>query len=196
MLIIEGHRGQLVTVVVVKSHDVVHHTGGISADGGQDEQVLERLVLSEIRVVEHNALEQFDKLVGEVSVDEGTDGKRDLVNILGLRQGSLDNLVNDLLAVRVVLLEDLGPKLLALALDKVASLHAVQVVLVGDLNELIVALAPRALVASECKVRVLVLTVLSDFVAIVELVVDQEGRGVFAASAKVKAFIIFLNSEL
>ena len=77
--------------------------------------------------------------------------------------------------------QDLGPKFLTLALNEVASLHTVEVVLVGDLNQLVVALTPGALIGSESQVRVLVLTVLSNNSAVIELIVDQETLCVFAA---------------
>jgi hypothetical protein len=61
--------------------------------------------------VQNDALEKFDKLVGELSIDESAHGDCNLVNIFGLREGSLDNLVNDLLSVGVFFNKNFTPKL-------------------------------------------------------------------------------------
>lgn len=146
---------------------------------------MQTLVLSEVRVVQHDSLKKLNKLVGQVSINESSHGKRHFVDILGLGKGSLDDLVDHLLSVRVVFLEDLSPKRFALTLNKITSLHTVEVVLVGDLNELIIALAPSTLIGCEGKVRVLVLAVFTDHVTVIELVVDQEALSIFATAVDV-----------
>lgn len=49
-------------------------------------------VLAEDRVIQDNLLQELDELVGKVGGHEGLDCDRDLLWILGLRQGRLDNL--------------------------------------------------------------------------------------------------------
>jgi len=106
-----GNISELKTVVVVESVDVIHNTTSFRSNSSQNEQVLEIAVFGEIRVVQNDALEKFDKLVGELSIDESAHGDCDLVNIFGLREGSLDNLINDLLSVGVFFNENFTPKL-------------------------------------------------------------------------------------
>mmetsp|Transcript_9248 Transcript_9248/g.11256 ORF Transcript_9248/g.11256 Transcript_9248/m.11256 type:complete len:272 (+) Transcript_9248:1351-2166(+) len=48
VLVLEGHLRQLVAIVVVQTHDVVHHAGRVRTDRSQDQQVLETLILSEV----------------------------------------------------------------------------------------------------------------------------------------------------
>jgi len=185
VVIIKSHSGELVTIIVVKSVDVVHNTACVSSDGCQDEQILQTLVLSEVRVVEHDSLKKLNKLVGQVGIDESSHGKGHFVDVLGLGKSSLHDLVDNLLSVRVLFLEDLSPKWFALTLNEITSLHTVEVVLVGDLNELIIALAPSTLIGSEGQIRVLVLAVFTDHVTVIELVVDQEALSIFAATVDV-----------
>lgn len=54
---------KLDTIIVVKSVDVVHDSSGVRADSGKNQQILETLVVSEIRVVKHYSLQQFNQLV-------------------------------------------------------------------------------------------------------------------------------------
>jgi hypothetical protein len=77
--------------------------------------------------------------------------------------------------------ENFTPKLLGLTLNQVSGLHSVEVVLVGDLNELVIASTPRSLVSSEGEIWVALFTVLSDDLAVVVGVLDEELLGVFAA---------------
>lgn len=86
----------------------------------------------------------------------------------------MDDLVDDLFSVLVLLDEYLAPKLFILPLHKVPGLQPVKVVLVGDGKELLVALTPSSLVGSESQVRVSLLTVFSDDLRIVVLIVDEE----------------------
>ena len=49
-------------------------------------------VLTEDRVIQDDLLQEFDELVGQVSGHEGLDSDRDLLWVLGLRQGCLHHL--------------------------------------------------------------------------------------------------------
>jgi hypothetical protein len=174
ILLLLSDLSQFNAVIVVKTVDVVHDTGLIGLYSSQNEQVLEVLVAGEVRVVEHDALKQLNELVGHVSIHESLDGGRNLIGVLGLRESCLHYLIDNLLAVGVVLSQHVGPELGALALDQVASLHAIEVVAVSDLNEFLVARAPSALVGDESKIRVALLAVAADHLAVVVRVVDQE----------------------
>ena len=146
--------------------------------------------------MENDALKKLNELLGQVGVHEGTHGEGYLIDVLGLRESSLDDLVDDLLSVRVVLTEDGSPELFALTLDEVASLHSVEVVLVGDLNELVITSTPGSLVSSESKVWVALFTVFTDNLAIIELILDQEFLGVFASRIDVNLSKCIMESWL
>lgn len=165
---------ELNPVIVIKSVDVVHDSGLVSLDGSQDQQVLQVLVAREVRVVQHDPLQQLDQLVRHVGVHERLHSCGDLVRVLSLREGGLHDLVDNLFAVGVFFLEDVGPKLGTLSLHEVASLHTVEVVAVGNLNELHVARAPGTLVGNEGEVWVALLTEFTNNLAVIEGVVDQE----------------------
>jgi hypothetical protein len=111
VFILFGNISELNSIVVVKSVDVVHNATGLRADSGKNKQVLEIAVLCEIRIVQYNAFKKFDELVWELSINEGTHSDGNLVNILGFGKGGLNNLVNDLLSVRVFFDENFTPKL-------------------------------------------------------------------------------------
>ena len=99
--------------------------------------------------MKHNTLKELDELIRELSINKSSDSKGNFVDVLGLGQSCLDDLINDLLTVRVVGSEHFSPKFLTLSFNEVASLHAVQVILVGHFDKLIVALTPGTLVGSE-----------------------------------------------
>lgn len=109
-------------VEVGEAVDVVHHARLVRLDGGEDEQVLQVPVVGELRVLQHDLLEQLDQLVGQVGRHEGLDGGRHHVGVLGLREGDLHHGVDELPPVLVLLREDGGPQLEVLPLDEVASL--------------------------------------------------------------------------
>jgi hypothetical protein len=110
--------------------------------------------------VEHNLLQKFNELVGQISRHEGLDGDRDVVRVLGLRQRSLDDLVNERAPEFVRLNQHLGPEVGVAALDQVARKGLEQRVLVANGDQLLVALA--ALVGDASQVRVPLLAVLAN----------------------------------
>lgn len=144
-----GKLSEFHAVVLVQLVDVIHDSSWIGLDGSQDQQVLKACILSEVGVVQNDAFEQLNQMLWKLSVDESLDSDRNFVDIFGLRQGSLDNLLNYVLSVRVLRVKNLGPKCGLLAFNQVAGLSSVQVCLVCDLNELVVTLAPGSLVGSE-----------------------------------------------
>lgn len=144
-----GKLSEFHAVVLVQLVDVIHDSGWVGLNGSQDQQVLKACILSEVRVVQNDAFKQLNQMLWKLSVDESLDSDRNFVDILGLRQGSLDDLLNYVLSVRVLGVKNLGPKCRLLAFNQVAGLSSVQVCLICDLNELVVALAPGSLVGSE-----------------------------------------------
>ena len=86
----------------------------------------------------------------------------------------MDYLINNLLAMGVILLQDMSPEFWALSLNEISSLHSVKVVAVSDLNKFHIARSPRTLVSDECKVRVTLLAELTNYLAIIEGVVNEE----------------------
>lgn len=119
-----GNISELKAIIVVESVDVVHNTSSLRSNGSKDEQVLEIAVLSEIRVVQNNALEKFNELIGKLGINESAHCHCNLVNIFGFGKSSLHNLVNNLLSVRVLFNEYLSPKLGRLTFYEVTSLHS------------------------------------------------------------------------
>lgn len=51
-----SNSSEFLSIVVIKSVDVVHNTAGLRADGSQNKKILEIFVSSEIRVVEDDTL--------------------------------------------------------------------------------------------------------------------------------------------
>ena len=172
----DGNIGNIRGVVVVEAVDVVHNACAVSLDGGQDEQVLEVAVASELVTLNDDLLEQLDQLVGEICSHESLDGGRHLLRVLRFGKGGLDDLVNNAALELVGVVEDVGPELLVLTLDKVAGLVLEETVLVGDLNQLVV--AETTLVGDKGKVRVAFLTVFTNHLGVVELVLGEELLGV------------------
>jgi len=78
----------------------------------------------------------------------------------------------------VILLQNMGPEFRALSLNKIASLHSVKVVAVSYLNKFHIARSPSTLVSDECKVRVTLLAELTNYLAIIEGVVNEESLGI------------------
>ena len=78
-----------------------------------------------------------------------------------------------------------SPELGGLAFDKITSLLTVKIVFVSDLDEFLVTGAPSAFVCSESQIWIPLLTVLTDDLAIVELVLDKEILDVLVAGVDV-----------
>mmetsp|Transcript_4546 Transcript_4546/g.9675 ORF Transcript_4546/g.9675 Transcript_4546/m.9675 type:complete len:847 (-) Transcript_4546:1224-3764(-) len=171
VLLRAGDLGNISSIKVVKTVDVIHHTTTVSLDGSEDEKVLKVAVVREFRTLKNNLFKELNQLVRELGGHERLDGERNLVRVLRLGESSLHGLVNNTAAVRVVVTENALPKTHVLALDAVTSLILKELVCVGDLNELIVAGAPGTLVGKEGKVRVELLTELTNLLGVVELVV-------------------------
>lgn len=147
-------------------------------DGGDDQKILELLAVRELGVVEHDFLEQGNELLVEAGLGEGLDGAGDLINVVGVGEGTGNNLLDDELAVRIVRGEDMSPQLLVLSLDQVLGLETVEGVLVGEFDQLVVAVASVTLVAFVGHVRVVILAVGSYYLAIVVLIGLDEFEGV------------------
>jgi len=146
----------------------------IGLDCCEHEKILQILVVGETRIVKDNSLKEINQLMRQLSGHESLHCARDFIGVLGLWQGSLNNLLDDVLSVLVVWHKDLAPESFVLSFDQVSGLKSVQEVAVGDLNELLVALAPSSLVGSVSQVWVTLFGVFSDYLRIIVLVVDQE----------------------
>lgn len=129
-------------------------------------------VIAEHRAVQHDLLQQLDELVGQVGRHEGLDGHRDVLRVLGLREGGLHDLVDERPAVLVGLVQHLCPQFLVPPLDEVAGLALEEGVLVAHLDQLAVALA--ALVGHAGEVGVALLAVFTNNPAIIKLVLPTE----------------------
>jgi len=90
----------------------------------------------------------------------------------------LNNLVNDLLSVGVVLSQNMSPELRALSLNQISCLHSVEVVTVGNFYKFVIARSPSALVSNKGQVWVALFAVLTNNLAVIIWVVDQESLGV------------------
>jgi hypothetical protein len=90
-----------------------------------------------------------------------------------------------LLSVWIVWGQDLSPKLWRLSLNQVSGLHSEEIVLVGDLDEFIVAGSPCSLVGSESQVWVPLLTVLTNDLAVIEGVLNQELLRILASRVNI-----------
>jgi len=66
--------GKLVSVVVIKSVDVVHNFLLLGLNSGKNEQVLEVFIVGKARIVEDNLFEQFNELFWKFSCHESFDG--------------------------------------------------------------------------------------------------------------------------
>ncbi|PNY29194.1 Uncharacterized protein TCAP_00893 [Tolypocladium capitatum] len=133
--------GNLVGAVSVQLVDVVHHTRLVCLGGGEQEQVLQVLVVTEGRRLQNNLLEELNKLQRQVVLEEGGDRNGDLGRVGGLGNGRGVDLIHNRAAVDVVLAENKSPKLGIGSLQQVSSLRAVHGVLVGDVDQLQVVLA-------------------------------------------------------
>ena len=91
-------------------------------------------MISEDRVlVQHNLLKELNKFIGQISRHERLHRHRDILRILRLTESSLDHLVDERSAVRVLLLKDVGPQVRVATSDKITSLTLEQGVLIADL---------------------------------------------------------------
>src|SRR5258708_1361246 len=79
-------------VVVGKLLDVADDFALVRADGSEQEEVLEVLVLAEGRGLENNLFQDLNEFNGKVSGQERFDGDRYIICIRRLRHSSRDNL--------------------------------------------------------------------------------------------------------
>jgi hypothetical protein len=73
ILVLLSNFGEFLTIIVIKSIDVVHHSALIGLNGCQNQQVLKISVISESGVVENNSLKQLNQLMWEFSGHESLD---------------------------------------------------------------------------------------------------------------------------
>ena len=83
--------------------------------------------------IQDNLLEQLNELIWQIGRHEGLDRHGDILWILGLTEGSLDDLVDELTTVAVLNVEDNLPELWVTTANQVASLTLEQRVLIANL---------------------------------------------------------------
>ena len=164
-----AHRG---AIEVVQPVDVVRHAARVRLDGRQDEQVLQVRVVAKRAVLQHDLLQQLDQLVRQVRRHERLDRHAHLLRVLALWQRGGHNLVDQLLAARVVRAQHVRPQRRVHALHHVARLQLEQAVAGGDVAELDVA-APL-FVRHARQVGVALLAVAAQHQRLVVLVGQQE----------------------
>ena len=79
-------------------------------------------VIAEHGAIDDNFLEQFDKLIGEVSGHKCFDGDRDVLRVLGLCQGRLHHLVDQWPPELVLVVQHLSPQIHVAPADQITSL--------------------------------------------------------------------------
>lgn len=173
MSLLDAHRRQL-GVEVVQTLDVVGHALGSSLQSGDDQQVLERLVLAELGSLEHQTLQQVQQSIGHLGVHERLHSAAHHLGVLALGQSGVDDLVHNLLLVLVLGGQDALPQVVVHALHQVASLILEQTVVVGHADQIIVASTTRATVREEGEERVHLLAELTNHLAVVERILQQE----------------------
>lgn len=87
-----GDLGNFTSIVVLELVDVANDLALISADCGQEEQILQVLVVAEGGGLNDDLLQKFDELNREICLQEGPDGDRNIVGICALGKGSGDEL--------------------------------------------------------------------------------------------------------
>ena len=167
-------------IKVVEPRDVVRDAALVGLDRGDDEQILQVVVVGEGRVGhQHNLLEQLDQLRLQARGHKGLDRDGDLLRVAALGQRGGHNLVDQRPAGLLGILgQHLGPQLGVGALDDVARLRLEQRVGGRAAHELVVALPPAVGHARE--MRVALLAVLAHGAGVVVGVGGEEVLGVGA----------------
>ena len=84
--------------------------------------------------IQDDLLEQFNELIWQISRHEGLDSDGDILRVLGLTEGSLDDLVDELTTIAVLNVKDNLPKFWVTATNQVASFTLEQRVLIANLE--------------------------------------------------------------
>ena len=84
--------------------------------------------------IQDNLLEQLNELIWQIGRHEGLDRHGYILWILGLAEGSLDDLVDELTTVAVLNIKDNLPELRITTANQVASLTLEQRVLIANLE--------------------------------------------------------------
>lgn len=147
----------------------------VCLNGCEDQEVLQVAVVAECRVLEHNLLEQLNELVGEVCRHERLDRHRHILGVRRFGKRRLNHLVNDLPPRIRLLSQHLRPQIGIPPADQVPRLALPHLVAVGQPNQLLV--AQPALVRNERHVRVPLLAVRPDHVAVIVRVLPAHHTG-------------------
>jgi hypothetical protein len=93
-------------------------------------------VIPEDRVfIQDDLLEQLNELVWQVSRHEGLDRDGDILWVLGLAEGSLDHLIDELATEAVLNIKDNLPELWVTTTNQVAGLTLEQGILIANLEK-------------------------------------------------------------
>ena len=157
----------LVNIVSVESVDVAHNLALVGTDGGQEEKVLQALVIAEWRRLDDNLFQEFNQLVGQIVLHESLDSNRNVVGTSAFGDSDSYDLVDQRSPMYTVGFEDLVPEVKLSSLDKVTRLMLVHLVLVGDVNEFVI--AETLGIGNVCQVRVALFAVFSDYKRLVDL---------------------------
>lgn len=126
----------------------------------KNQQILQIPMVGKHGIIENNLLQQLDQLVGQIGRHERLNGDGNVLGILRLAEGRLNDLVDQLTAIGVALLQHLGPELGVATSHEITRLRLEQGVLVADGDQLAVALA--AFVGHAGKMRVALFAVATD----------------------------------
>mmetsp|Transcript_16772 Transcript_16772/g.31487 ORF Transcript_16772/g.31487 Transcript_16772/m.31487 type:complete len:372 (-) Transcript_16772:2906-4021(-) len=123
-----GDLGNIRTIKVIKTVDVLHDLLLVSLEGSEDQQVLKIGVLGKVRSLEDNALQQLNQFTRKIILHESLDSDGHFIGILRLGQSSLHDLINEVSAARTLLslfietlrLQHTSPEIQVLTLHKVS----------------------------------------------------------------------------
>jgi hypothetical protein len=90
--VLSGNSCDISSVVVLKLVDIANNLALVSANGSEEKEVLEILVVAEWRRFDDDFFQQFDKLDGKIGLEEGLDGDGNIIGVSALRQGCSNKL--------------------------------------------------------------------------------------------------------
>lgn len=124
-------------------------------------------------------------MVWKLSFNKCLNCDRNFINIFCFRQSSLNNLINYLLSVWIFWIKDFSPKFRGLSFNKIAGLHTVKIITVGNLDKFLVTGTPCSLISSKGKVRISFLTIFTNNLAVIILILNQEILDIFVSRVNV-----------
>jgi len=83
--------------------------------------------------------------------------------------------------MRIIRRQYISPNFFALSFNEISSLESIEGILIGYFNEFHIALSPCSFVGSISEMRVSFFAILTDYLGIIELVVNQKALGVLVS---------------